>query len=303
MLFSSDILLSSLIQVALITSFITTIGASFAAIAQIFSEQSVAYIAFLQVMPQLYLLSVLITCRPTSTFRTIFFFSRTEFLFLYFSYFFLVNSRRRIKARVMTHINADGLVVGPTRRAHRASREKKADSLPYRSRNRPSVSLLLKIFLGYDVNNLFVQVQYGSGARADARAYGIAVDCESYQQIEILEKDSFYPEVVKILPPPVAVTSVNRGALPLHMDPLPYHSSFDALVIPRRLFDELEISIKHNVSGSALASHVDFSRDGRGSISADTIGTSNGTIASGNPGNGVRRGEGFKMYKPSTWSS
>lgn len=92
------------------------------------------------------------------------------------------------------------------------------------------------------------------------------------------------------------------------MDPLPYHSSFDALVIPRRLFDELEISIKHNVSGSALASHVNFSRDERGSISADTIGTSNGTIASGtiasgNPGNGVRRGEGFKMYKPSTWSS
>lgn len=49
----------------------------------------------------------------------------------------------------MTHINADGLVVGPTRRAHRASREKKADSLPYRSRNRPSVSIFSNLSRHY----------------------------------------------------------------------------------------------------------------------------------------------------------
>lgn len=49
----------------------------------------------------------------------------------------------------MTHVNADGLVVGPTRQAHRSSRERKADMLPYRSRNRPPVSWIL--FIDFEV--------------------------------------------------------------------------------------------------------------------------------------------------------
>lgn len=91
------------------------------------------------------------------------------------------------------------------------------------------------------------------------------------------------------------------------MDPLPYHSSFDALVIPRRLFDELEISLKHNVNGSALA-HVNLTKSpmrGGGSTSGETVGTSNGTLPSMKQVSGPRKSGsgGFKMYKTSTWSS
>lgn len=107
------------------------------------------------------------------------------------------------------------------------------------------------------------------------------------------------------------------------MNPLPYHSSFDSLVIPRRLFDELEISLKHNVNGSALA-HVNLNRSGRagsGSMSGSGSGSSNrnslttgsGSVKNGSSSRGsilptimsqvpigakVKAGKGFKIYKP-----
>lgn len=58
---SASMLLSRLLRIALLTSGFTTIGAVAAAIAQLFAARSNAYVAFLQIMPQAYMLSVLIT--------------------------------------------------------------------------------------------------------------------------------------------------------------------------------------------------------------------------------------------------
>lgn len=58
---SASMLLSHLLRIALLTSGLTTVGAVAAAIAQLFASRSNAYVAFLQIMPQAYMLSVLIT--------------------------------------------------------------------------------------------------------------------------------------------------------------------------------------------------------------------------------------------------
>lgn len=107
--------------------------------------------------------------------------------------------------------------------------------------------------------------------RGDAQQNGVGVDCESYERIEVLEADSSYPVSLRTVSyfsqihfltlssffhfenqrntSPI-IESIDLTQKSIQLDPAPYHSSFDALVIPRRLFRELDLEVRIPVATS-----------------------------------------------------